>query len=167
VRRIVLLAVALIAVAAAPGTAPAAGAAALSTRPARLAIAALVRTTYPGVTFGNVACPSPAPKGKGATFTCTVQLPGAFLVVDATARDAHGHVALSTPQAVIAKQALEDFVNANASLPGTVDCGAAPWHALRTAQKVTCEAMLADGTVRHVELTALDADGNVGITAVS
>lgn len=147
-------------------TAPAfAGAATLPTVAARGAIAALVRTTYPTLVFGNVACPSPAPKGKGVTFTCTVQLPGTFLVVEATQRDAHGHVSLSTPQALIAKSALEEFVNANASLPGTVDCGAAPWHALRPGQKVSCHATLADGSSRQVELTALDVDGNVTITA--
>ncbi len=144
-----------------------ASAASLPTGAARVAIAALVRTSYPGLIFGNVACPLAAPKRQGISFTCTVQLPGAFLVVEATERDAHGHVSLTTPQAVIAKSALEEFVIANASLPGTVDCGTAPWHALRPGQTVDCHATLADGSSRQVELTARDADGNVTITAVT
>ncbi|HEX9467246.1 MAG TPA: DUF4333 domain-containing protein, partial [Acidimicrobiia bacterium] len=112
----------------AAGGNPIASAAALPATTARTAIASRVRTTYPGLTFGNVACPPGAPKRAGARFTCTVQLPGAFLVVEVTAHDARGHVSLRTPQAVIAKPALEEFVAANASLPGTVDCGSAPWH---------------------------------------
>ena len=96
-----------------------------------------------------------------------MQLPGAFLVVDAVETDGNGTVSFTSPQAVIAKLSLEQFVAANASLPARVDCGPAPWHTARPGQKVVCAADLADGTTRTVELTVQDTAGTVTITGVT
>src|SRR5262245_17339308 len=137
-----------------------------STAPARSEIARLVTTSYPGLTFGNVTCPPKVRRASGTTFTCTVQLPGSFLVVDALQQDTSGAFTLTTPQAVLTKRALEQFVAANASLDATVDCGPA-FTIRRPGDQVKCTASLADGTQRTVTLTVRDAAGNVTITAVT
>jgi hypothetical protein len=142
-------------------------AATVSTARARAEIATLVAATYPGLPFGNVACPGTIARAVRRTFTCTVQLPGAFLVVDATQTDSRGSVSLSSPQAVLTKQGLEQLVAANASLPATVDCGPAAWIVRRPGQQLTCSAALADGTTRTVQVTVRDTAGNAVITAVS
>jgi hypothetical protein len=139
----------------------------LGTTATRRTIETLVHRTYPDLVFGNVACPTGIAKRRGVKFTCTVQLPGAFLVVDATETDGRGTVSFTSPQAVISKQSLEQFVAANASLPATVDCGAPAWRVARPGQKLTCSVTLADGTARRAELTVNDTEGNVTITAVA
>jgi len=133
----------------------------------RRTIELLVHQTYPDLVFGNIVCPDGISKGRGVKFTCTVQLPGTFLVVDAVQTDAKGGVSVTSPQAVIAKAPLEQFVATNASLPAVVDCGPAPWHAVRPGQTLVCTANLADGTARNVELTVQDTAGTVTITGVS
>ncbi|MET0627882.1 MAG: DUF4333 domain-containing protein [Acidimicrobiia bacterium] len=138
----------------------------VSTARARTEIARLVETTYPGLAHGNVACPPTARRVTGATFTCTVQLPGTFLVVDATQSGTTGSFSLATPQAVLTKQAMEQFVAANASLSATVDCGPA-FLVRRPGDTVTCSAALADGTTRVVTLTVRDTSGAVTITSVA
>lgn len=100
-------------------------------------------------------------------FTCTVQLPGTFLVVDALQTDGKGHVALSTQQAVVSAQLLRQFVAVNSSLPATVDCGPAPWRVAHPGEKITCGVSLADGTVRTAELTVQDTAGNVTVSGVT
>ena len=117
------------------GLAPAAHAASdtLDTRAARREIARQVTAGYPGLGFGNVACPDGIAKKAGTRFTCTVQLPGTFLVVDATQTDGRGTVSFETTQAVLTRQSVEEFVAANASLPATVSCGATTWLVLRPA----------------------------------
>jgi hypothetical protein len=160
-------AIVLLAVALAVLSAPGAHAASVSTERARAEIARLVGATYPGLAFGNVACPGAVTRAVRTTFTCTVQLPGAFLVVDATQTDGRGSVTLSSPQAVLTKQGLEQLVAANASLAATVDCGPAAWVVRRPGQQLSCTAALADGTTRTVQLTVRDAAGNVAITSVS
>ena len=85
--------------------------------------------------FGNVACPAGIERKRGVKFTCTVQLPGAFLVVDGVQTDDGGNVSLSTEQAVIPRQLLGQFVAINSSLPATVDCGPAPWRVARPSEK--------------------------------
>ncbi|MFI5047717.1 MAG: DUF4333 domain-containing protein [Acidimicrobiia bacterium] len=148
-------------------TSPAhAHAATLSTAPARAEIARLVAGAYPGLAVGNVACPPTATRAAGTTFTCTVQIPGAFLVVDATQDDRTGAVTLTTPHAVLSKQSLEQFVAANASLGAIVDCGPAPMIVRRPGQTVTCAAALEDGTRRTVTLSVRDTAGTVAIVAV-
>ena len=144
-----------------------AGAAAVSTTRARTEIAKLVTATYPGLAFGNVVCPGTVARVARATFSCTVQLPGTFLVVDATVTDSRGTVTLASPQAVLTKQGLEQFVAANASLAATVDCGPAAWVVRRPGQQVSCSAALADGTTRTVQVTVRDPAGNVAIASVS
>ena len=134
---------------------------------ARRAVERGVHEAYPDLVFGNVACPAGVRRARGVSFTCTVQLPGTFLVVDAKQTDDKGTVALSTQQAVIPAQALRDFISANASLPATVDCGPAPIRVARAGQTIDCRAALADGTTRTVQLTVADTAGNVTITAVS
>ena len=145
--------------------APPGGAATLPGPGIRHDVAALVRTTYPDVPVGNVACPASVPKRSGATFHCTVQLPGAFLVVDGTV-GAGSAVTLAAAHAVLPKAQLEQFVAANASLPATVDCGPAPFRVARPGQVVSCRAALADGTARTVGVTVADTAGNVTISAV-
>jgi hypothetical protein len=144
-----------------------AGAAALPQIAARRAVERSVHDAYPNLTFGNVACPSGVTRGRGVTFTCTVQLPGTFLVVDAKQTDSSGTISLSTQQAVIPAQALRDFIAANASLPATIECGPAPFRVARAGQVITCGAALADGTMRSVQVTVQDTAGNVTLTAVT
>lgn len=165
-RRVPLLVVVALAVAAVMGTSVPASAADLSKTAARRAVERSVHEAYPNLAFGNVACPSGITRRQGVKFTCTVQLPGTFLVVDAAQTDGRGTVALTTQQAVIPTQALRDLVGRNASLPATVDCGAAPFRVARAGQVVTCGATLADGTTRQVDLTVQDTAGNVTISAV-
>ncbi|SRR5713101_2729277 len=133
----------------------------------RRTVETLVHAAYPDLAFGNVWCPGGVVRQRGVTFTCTVQLPGAFLVVEARQTDDRGTVAVTSPQAVIAQASLQQFVAANASLPATVDCGPGPWRVARPGTRITCSATLADGTARHAELTVNDTAGNVTITAVT
>ena len=150
------------------GVTPAqAATATLDTRAARREIARQVTATYPDLMFGNVACPDGIAKKAGTRFTCTVQLPGTFLEVDATQADRRGTVTFETTQAILTKQSLETFVAANASLPAIVSCGTTTWLVLRPAQQLTCHASIADGSTRDVQLTVRDAAGNVTITGVS
>jgi hypothetical protein len=139
----------------------------LSAAGTRKAVAQLVHTTYPDLAFGNVACPEVVAKRAGTKFSCTVQLPGAFLVVDGTVSSSDGTVSLAAAQAVLPKAQLEQFVAANTSLPATVDCGAAPFHVARPNAVLTCRVALADGTTRTVELTVADTAGTVTITGVA
>jgi hypothetical protein len=138
-------------------------AATVGTTKARTEIASLVRSTYSGMPFGNVACPTSVRRAAGVTFSCTVQLPGTFLVIDAAQRDGTGAVELSTQQAVLTKQALESLVAANASIPATADCGPTAWLVRNPGDVVSCAAALSDGTTRTVQLTVRDTAGNVTI----
>jgi hypothetical protein len=165
-RRLALLAVAALALGLV-STGAGAGAAELSRTPTRRAVERSVHQAYPDLVFGNVACPAGTARKRGVKFTCTVQLPGTFLVVDAVQTDDGGNVSLSTQQAVIARQLLGQFVAINSSLPATVDCGPAPWRVARPGEKITCGVTLTDGTARTVELTVQDTAGNVTVTAVS
>lgn len=167
-RRLALFAVATFATGAIiTGSGAGAGAAELSRTPTRRAVERSVHTAYPDLGFGNVACPDGIARKRGVKFTCTVQIPGSFLVVDAVQTDDRGNVSLSTQQAVIPSQLLRQFVAVNSSLPATVDCGPAPWHVARPREKITCGVTLADGTARTVELTVQDTAGNVTVSAVS
>ena len=114
-----------------------------------------------------MACPDGIARKRGVKFTCTVQLPGSFLVVDAVQTDGRGNVSLTTQQAVISSQLLRQFVAINSSLPATVDCGPAPWRVARPREKITCGVTLTDGTARTVELTVQDTAGNVTVSAVT
>ena len=143
------------------------GAADLSRTAARRTVERSLHQAYPDLTFGNVACPDHVRRARGARFTCTVQLPGTFLVVDATQTNGDGNVSLTTQQAVIPTQLLRQFVAVNSSLPATVDCGPAPFRVVRAGEKIVCAVRLADGTTRTVELTVQDTAGNVTVTAVS
>jgi hypothetical protein len=170
VRRLVTTAVAVVVLVAAATALPAsagASAATLSTAAARTEIARLVAGSYPALLVGNVACPPSARRTAGTTFTCTVQIPGGFLVVDAAQAGTTGAVTLATPDAVLTKPALEQFVAANASLGAVVDCGPAPAIVRRPGQTVSCHAALDDGTTRTVTLSVRDAAGTVVIAGVS
>ena len=143
-----------------------ASAAELPRTAARRTVERSVHEAYPNLVFGNVACPAGVERARGVSFTCTVQLPGTFLVVDAKQTDGSGTVELSTQQALIPTQALRDFIAQNASLPATIDCGSSPFTVARAGQVVTCTAALADGQTRQVDLTVADTAGNVTLTAV-
>jgi hypothetical protein len=149
------------------GVAPPAGAADLSRTAARRTVERSVHDAYPDLQFGNIACPDGIRRARGVKFTCTVQLPGTFLVVDAVQTDGSGTVSLTTQQAVISTQLLRQFVGVNSSLPATVDCGPAPWRVARPGEKITCGVTLADGTARTAELTVQDTAGNVTVSAVT
>jgi hypothetical protein len=167
VRRCLLILVLVAAASTAIVSVAPAGAAELSRTAARRAVERSVHQAYPDLTFGNVACPDGVRRARGAKFTCTVQLPGTFLVVDAVQTGGNGNVSLSTQQAVISSQLLRQFVAVNSSLPATVDCGPAPWRVARAGEKITCGVTLADGTARTVELTVQDTAGSVTVTAVT
>jgi Domain of unknown function (DUF4333) len=154
-------------VAAVTSTVRPAGAADLPRTAARRAVERSVHEAYPDLTFGNVACPTGVERKRGVAFTCTVQLPGTFLIVDATQTDGSGTIDLTTQQALIPTQSLRDFVAQNASLPATVDCGPSPFRVARAGQSIECATTLADGTARSVQLTVQDTAGNVTITAVT
>jgi len=126
-----------------------------------------VHTAYPDLGFGNVACADGIARKRGVKFTCTVQIPGSFLVVDAIQTDGRGNLSLTTQQAVISSQLLRQFVAINSSLPATVDCGPTPWRVARPSEKITCGVTLTDGTARTVELTVQDTAGNVTVSAVT
>jgi hypothetical protein len=145
----------------------AAHAATLDTRATRREIARQVGAAYQGLPFGNVACPDAVVRKSGARFMCTVQLPGTFLVFDATQSDGRGTVSFETAQAVLTKATVEAFVAGNASLAASVTCGTAAFLVLRPGQQFTCQATLADGSVRNVQLTVRDTAGNVTITGVT
>jgi hypothetical protein len=164
-RRILVLVLALVA-GVSLGAAGSAGAAELPRHAARREVERSVHAAYPQLAFGNVACPSGVERARGVAFTCTVQLPGTFLVVDAEQTDGSGTVALSTQQAVIPTQSLRDFVAQNSSLPAAVDCGPAPFRVARTGQVITCHAALADGSAHDVDLAVQDTAGTVTVSAV-
>jgi hypothetical protein len=147
--------------------AEATGAATLNTANVRRAISERVTATYPGLTFGNVSCPDGVPRRQGARFTCTVQLPGTFIILDATQSDGRGSVTFETRQVVVSRQAIEEFVAANASLPGTITCGSTAWLVLRPQRELTCHAELVDGSQHDVHLLVRDTAGNVAITGVT
>src|ERR1700687_5985438 len=88
----------------------AAHAATLDMRATRREIARQVGAAYQGLAFGNVACPDGVGRKSGARFTCTVQLPGTFLVFDAAQSDDRGSVSFEITQAVLTKAAVEAFV---------------------------------------------------------
>jgi len=148
------------------GTATA-DAATLNTAATRRAIADRVTATYPGITFGNVSCPAGIPRKQGVKFTCTVQLPGTFIILDATQTDGRGSVTFETRQAIVAREALEQFVAASASLPAIVTCGTTPWLALRPGQEISCHAGLADTSQHDVQLAVRDTAGNVTIVGTT
>ena len=148
-------------------SAGAADAATLNTRATEREIARLVAVTYPGLAFGNVACPDGVLQRNATHFTCTVQLPGTFLVFDAAQIDGRGTVTFEIEQAVLMRATVESFVTSNASLAATVTCGTAMFLVLRPGQLITCQATLADGSVRNVQLTVRDTAGNVTITGVT
>ena len=145
----------------------AAHAATLDTRATRREIARQVGASYQGLAFGNVACPDGVARRSGTRFTCTVQLPGAFLVFDATQTDGRGTVTFENTQAVLTRSAVEQFVAANASLAATATCGSAALLVVRPGDQLTCQATIADGSARTVQLTVRDTAGNVTITGVT
>jgi hypothetical protein len=165
VRRVLLLVSALIVGIAVVGVSTA-GATNLPNLAARREVERSVRAAYPALTFGNVACPGGVRRAAGVSFTCTVQLPGTFLVVDAKQTDGRGTVSLSSQQAVMTTQSLRDFIAGNTSLPASVDCGPGPFRVARAGQIITCHAALADGTAHDVDLLVQDTAGNVTLSAV-
>jgi hypothetical protein len=165
-RRALLLVLALAAALVTTTVTPA-SAAELPRNAARRAVERSVHEAYPGLTFGNVACPAGVKRAAGVSFTCTVQLPGTFLIVDAQQTDGSGTIELSTQQALIPTQSLRDFVAQNASLPATVDCGPGPFRVARAGQTIDCATTLADGTARTAQLTVQDTAGNVTLSAVT
>jgi hypothetical protein len=144
-----------------------ASAATLDRDATRRTVEQLVHTTYPTLGFGNIACPSGLARRRGAQFTCTVQLPGAFLVLTGRETDARGTVAFASDQVLLSRDALQQFVAQNSSIDSLVDCGAAPWRTARVGVTIGCAVLLADGSSRHVDLSVRDAEGTVAIIGVT
>ena len=144
-----------------------AAAATVNNKSVRAQITALVAQTYAGLPVGNVMCPPGVNRAAGTSFTCTVQLPGSFLVIGAEQLDGNGRVKLAAQQAVIPRDQVEQFVASQATVPATVTCGTNALLVLRPAQKIACTASIADGSTRQVELVVRDVDGNVAITSVT
>jgi hypothetical protein len=144
-----------------------ADAATVNNRSVRAQITALVAQTYPGLPVGNVMCPPGVTRAAGTSFTCTVQLPGTFLVIGAEQLDANGRVKLAAQQAVVPRDKVEQFVASQATVTATVTCGPTAFLVLRPGQKIVCTAAIADGSTRHVEVVVRDVDGNVAITSVT
>ena len=133
----------------------------------RRTVEQLVHTSYPSVAFGNIACPSGLPLKRDVRLTCTVQLPGAFVVLSGRQADAAGTVEFTGDQVILERDALQKFVAANASVDASVDCGGAPWRTSRIGATIACTAKLADGATRQVTLSVRDREGTVAIASVS
>ena len=136
-------------------------------RATRREIARQAGASYQGLAFGNVDCPDGMARKSGTRFRRTVQLPGAFLVFDATQTDGRGTVTFENTQAVLTRSAVEQFVAASASLAATATCGSATVLVVRPGDQLTCQASIADGSARTVQLTVRDTAGNVTITGVT
>jgi len=145
----------------------AAPAATVNNTSVRAQIAALVAQTYPGLPAGNVMCPPGVPRAAGTSFSCTVQLPGTFLVIGAEQLDGNGRVKLTAQQAVLPRDKVEQFVASQATVAATVTCGPIAFLVLRPGQKIACTAAIADGSTRQVEVVVRDVDGNVAVTSVT
>jgi hypothetical protein len=142
-------------------------AATVNNKSVREQITALVAQTYPGLPVGNVMCPPGVTRAAGTSFTCTVQLPGTFLVIGAEQLDSDGRVKLAAQQAVVPRDKVEQFVASQATVTATVSCGPTAFLVLRPGQKILCSAAIADGSSRQVEVVVRDVDGNVAITSVT
>ena len=129
---------------------------------ARRTVERSVHEAYPGLAFGNVACPAGIQRARGVSFTCTVQLPGTFLVVDAKQTDGSGTIALSTQQALIPTAVAAGLHRAERVAPrdGRLRARAVP-RVAHAGQTIDCGTTLADGTARAVQLTVQDTAGNV------
>ena len=112
-------------------------------------------------------CPPGVTRAAGTSFTCTVQLPGTFLVIGAEQLDGNGRVKLAAQQAVVPRDKVEQFVASQATVTATVTCGPTAFLVLRPGQKIVCTAAIADGSTRQVEVVVRDVDGNVAITSVT
>ena len=142
-------------------------AATLDTRATRREIARQVEASYQGLAFGNVACPDGVARKSGTRFTCTVQLPGAFLVFDATQTDGRGTVTFKNTQAGDDAGGGRAVRRRQRVAVATVTCGTAVVLVVRPGDQLTCQASIADGTQRTVHLTVRDTAGNVTITGVT
>jgi hypothetical protein len=142
-------------------------AATVNNKSVRAQITSLLAQTYPGLPVGNVMCPPGVARAAGTSFTCTVQIPGTFLVIGAEQLDSSGRVKLAAQQAVIPRDKVEQFVASQATVTATVTCGPTAFLVLRPGQKIACTAAIADGSTRQVEVVVRDVDGNVAITAVT
>src|SRR4029077_18130024 len=84
------------------------------------------RVDFPGVALGPTRCPKQVDKRQGASFVCTVPVADQTLRVRVVQRDTAGHLQLEAQEAVIQKQALENFVVFHASISAMVSCGTRP-----------------------------------------
>jgi hypothetical protein len=167
VRRLVTLVVTL-AVGAAVVAAPA-GAATPELDARRLARA--VRTTVtpqlPGLTVTRVTCPKHVKARPGNTAVCEVTASGLLLQMLVTTTDRRGSVTVASTQAVIPTAKAVAFVQNNATVPATVDCGPAEWIVRPPGQTFACTATFAEGRVQQVLVTVTDVAGNVAISSVT
>ncbi len=148
-------------------TASPAAAATLDRDATRRTVERLVHTTYPTLAFGNIACPAGLARRRGVQFTCTVQLPGTFLVLGGRETDDRGTVAFVSDDVLLSRDSLQQFVAQNSSIDALVDCGAAPWRPVHVGATVGCTVLLADGSSHRVDLSVRDRDGTVAIVGVS
>lgn len=146
-----------------------AGAAAPELDARRLARA--VRTTVApqlaGLEVTRVRCPKHVKAKPGTTAVCDVTASGLTLQMLVTATDRRGSVTVTSTQAVIPTTAAVAFVQSNATVPATVDCGASAWIVRPPGQTFSCTATFPDGRVQQVLVSVTDVAGNVTVAAVT
>lgn len=131
------------------------------------AVRATVTPQLTGLEVTAVRCPKRVRAKAGATAVCDVTASGLILQMLVTATDRRGGVTVASTQAVIPTTAAVAFVQSNATVPATVDCGEAPWIVRPPGQTFSCTATFPEGQVQQVLVSVTDVAGNVAIAAVS
>ena len=129
-----------------------------------------MRTTVapqlPGLEVTKVHCPKHVRAKPGNTTVCEVTASELLLQMLVTATDRRGGVTIASTQAVIPTTAAVAFVQNNATVPATVDCGTAPWIVRPPGQTFQCTATFAEDLRQQVLVTVTDLAGSVVITSV-
>ena len=128
----------------------------------RRRLAPLADRAYPVLAGTEVRCPASVEVRRGRSFECSIGPSTARLTVGVR-QGARGVLALTPRQAVVTKEAAEQFVAAHLSIPGTVDCGAAPVHVLAPGAVLACTVAFTDGATQAVRLRVADTAGTLTI----
>jgi hypothetical protein len=120
---------------------------------------------YPTQPIGPPVCERRARPDANGAVSCLVGVGAVWLsvrVTPTTARD----VRIESTVALVNKQAVVDLVQANATLPPSVDCGPEPLVVVVPGDQLLCSAKFRDGTSSLVVLTVRDVAGNAVIAGV-
>lgn len=128
----------------------------------RRELASRVARAYPALAGTKVRCPASVEVRRGRSFECSVGPSPARLTLRVH-QGAHGALELTPREAVVTKAAAEQFVAAHASIPGTVDCGAAPVDVLAPGAALACTVAFTDGTTQAVQLRVADTAGTLTV----